>query len=809
MSAGPLSQWISLGRGRTSPTAIRHGFEVLSGLLAHLHAHVGREAWWSPHVWDRNHRKSEAWESASCIAIDIDFIKLIDGKSEHVAPPDDLRPLPTNAVIGLGATLVHQTPRGLRAVWVFAEQCSNREAWIAAATHLCDQLLVLLADTGFEVDRGASLDLARLFWTSGATVDGHKRTDEVQVLGDAVHLQDLQADDRDHVHEGVHEAVLAYRRAHPLDIPRSGGECPACGHRDCFGRMPTDQDRWACFSSSHEADSGGVGLQGARCWHGDVLDLHAHAAGCSRVELLRGTGWLGGARPSGRSQGSSPASTKDRPSIILNPGDLRPAITAAEDALLAASDVEPIYQRDGQIVRVVCTDEPTTLRQGVVTPANTLMIAPAGQTFMRTLFEEAALFMRVNKSKDQYRVSCPADLVRGFAESAGLWRLPHLRGIVTAPALRADGTILQSPGYDPESGLLYDPCGVRFPAIKDAPSLDDAKAALRYLLTPVEHFQFCGDSRSVWLAAVLTPFARGMLPSAPMFIFDAPTRGSGKSKLAATAGIIPTGRMPTTMTFVDDADEARKRIVALLRVATSIINIDNVDVPLGGAALCTILTEPVFEDRLLGTNEIVRVSTAATWLGTGNNVCMVGDLPRRVLVCRIDPHCENPEDRQFPFDPVLLAQQRRPELVAAALTLLRAHAVAGRPQCGMKPYGSFEAWSEVIRAACVWAGEPDPLVGRQHIVEQDGGVLAMRVLMVAWHAQFGAQAVTVKHAMEHGGPELQTAIAELIGDVPPVNRSRVLGGHLAKSRDRIMGGYQVVQGASAQGGVLRWASIKS
>ncbi len=712
-------------------------------------------------------------------------------------------------MIGLGATLVHQTPRGLRAVWVLAEQCSDREAWIAASTHLCDRLLVLLADTGFEVDRAASLDVARLFWAPGATVDGHKRTDELQVLGDEVHLEDLQPDHRDAGHRDVREAILGYRQGHPLDAPRSGGTCPLCGHHGCFGRMPTDPGRWACFSSSHEVDSGGVGLQGARCWHGDVVDLHAHVAGCSRVELLRRTGWLGDRDRRAGAKGSSPAPTKGRPSIILNPGDLRPAITAAEDALLAASDVEPIYQRDGQIVRVVRTAEPTTLRHGVVTPANALMIAPAGQTFMRALFEEAASFVRVNKPGAQCRVSCPADLVRGYAESAGLWRLPHLRGIVTAPALRADGTILQSPGYDPESGLLFDPCGVRFPAIKDAPSLDDAKAALRCLLTPVEHFQFCGDSRSVWLAAVLTPFARGMLPSAPMFIFDAPTRGSGKSKLAATAGVIPTGRMPTTMTFVDDADEARKRIVSLLRVATSIINIDNVDVPLGGAALCTILTEPVFEDRLLGTNEMVRMSTAATWLGTGNNVCMVGDLPRRVLVCRIDPHCENPEDREFPFDPVLLAKQRRPEFVAAALTLLRAHAVAGRPQCGLKPYGSFEVWSEVIRAPCVWAGEPDPLVGRQHIVEQDGGVLAMRVLMVAWHAQFGAKAVTVKQAIEDGGPELQAAIAELIGDVPPVNRSRVLGGHLAKSRDRIMGGYQVVQGASAQGGVLRWASIKS
>ena len=40
----------------------------------------------------------------------------------------------------------------------------------------------------------------------------------------------------------------------------------------------------------------------------------------------------------------------------------------------------------------------------------------------------------------------------------------------------------------------------------------------------------------------------------------------------------------------------------------------------------------------------------------------------------------------------------RPELLVAALTVLRAYFVAGRPGQGLSPFGSFEAWSDLIAA---------------------------------------------------------------------------------------------------------------
>lgn len=71
---------------------------------------------------------------------------------------------------------------------------------------------------------------------------------------------------------------------------------------------------------------------------------------------------------------------------------------------------------------------------------------------------------------------------------------------------------------------------------------------------------------------------------------------------------------------------------------------------------------------------------------------------------------EQPEDRTTFQHPSLLAYVRaqRQRLVVAALTVLRAFFVAGRPAHGGTRMGSFEAWDDLIRSAVIWAGLGDP-----------------------------------------------------------------------------------------------------
>lgn len=85
-------------------------------------------------------------------------------------------------------------------------------------------------------------------------------------------------------------AVMQYNRDHQHEYPESHDTCPMCGHHECFGSLPDDPSRWVCFSASHEAP----GVEGTGCFHGDALDLDAHTAGISPVELLRREGYVDG-----------------------------------------------------------------------------------------------------------------------------------------------------------------------------------------------------------------------------------------------------------------------------------------------------------------------------------------------------------------------------------------------------------------------------------------------------------------------------------------------------------------------------------
>lgn len=88
--------------------------------------------------------------------------------------------------------------------------------------------------------------------------------------------------------ESFDAAVAAYNAAHVYDWPRSGGQCPVCQHRGCFGSF-SDSRRWTCHSTGHPA---GVGVGGEGCYTGDALDIDAWRQRKTRLEVLKEGGYL-------------------------------------------------------------------------------------------------------------------------------------------------------------------------------------------------------------------------------------------------------------------------------------------------------------------------------------------------------------------------------------------------------------------------------------------------------------------------------------------------------------------------------------
>lgn len=406
------------------------------------------------------------------------------------------------------------------------------------------------------------------------------------------------------------------------------------------------------------------------------------------------------------------------------------------DAAVDAIANEPsIYQRGGVLVHAV-RDAALADSSCDATPPR---IAQVPLALLRDRLTAVAQFVKVYESKGESKeVPChPPDWCVPAVAARGNWpKIRPLRGLVTAPVLKPDGTVLDAPGYDVASGLLYESDGQNY-SIPQSPSLDDARKALDSITQLVADFPFAkSEHRSAFLAALLTPLARFSFNGpAPLFLFDANVRGSGKSLLADLISQIVAGRPMPRMPNTDDDAEMRKRIMALALGGDQLVLLDNIGSTLGCASLDAALTGTTWKDRILGKSEVSELPLSATWYATGNNVMLAADTSRRVLHIRLDSPHERPELREgFAVADIRKhVRQQRVEYLSAGLVILRAYFVAGCPKASLPSWGSFEGWSDLIRQAVVWCGEPDPGLTREEFIESaDTERNSLRELLHGW-----------------------------------------------------------------------------
>ena len=270
-------------------------------------------------------------------------------------------------------------------------------------------------------------------------------------------------------------------------------------------------------------------------------------------------------------------------------------------------------------------------------------------------------------------VNPPSWLIRTLQQRTGRFRFPVLVGLVNAPTLRADGTVLDKPGYDQATGLIFDPRGQVFPKISLRPTRQQAEAALAKLSELIAGFPFVGPAdRAVALSAILTACCRHSLPTAPLHAFTAPAAGTGKTKIVDISSVISTGREAGVISQSPIEEEMEKRLSAMLLQGASAIAIDNCTASLDGNFLCIALTQATTLVRPLGTSKQVEVNTSAFISATGNNLTIKGDMTRRAIVSHLDAKMERPELREFSFEPVERAKAERGVYVVAALTILLA-----------------------------------------------------------------------------------------------------------------------------------------
>jgi bifunctional DNA primase/polymerase-like protein len=508
-----------------------------------------------------------------------------------------------------------------------------------------------------------------------------------------------------------------------------------------------------------------------------------------------------------------PPDPKGRPRILVKGGTLHETVTRAEEIFLASSG-DQIYQRGGMLTRLVRTAS-LSIRDATERRPGALMLLPVDAVYLADRLTELIAFFRWDARSQDYRaIDCPERIAKTLLARAGRWKARTIIGIVEAPTLRPDGTILDTPGYDEQTRLYFDPGGVIYPPIPDQPNLDDARSAVAILKYLIKDFPWVAASDcSAVLALFLTVLMRLTLRAAPLFVLRAPTMASGKSLLADCAAMIATGRTAPAMAQGQNDEEDRKRILAVLMEGQPVACVDNVERPLGGPALCSVLTQETWRDRVLGVSRTVSVPTAVTWIATGNNIIIVGDLVSRVVPCDIDPRVEHPEERSFEIKPREYVLQHRAELVVAALTILRAYHVAGLPDQGLSVFGRFEDWSDLIRSALVWAGEVDPCEGRKRLRRIDPIGRHIQAVLEHWHEALGSREVSTHEVIRAATAEPEKAerafyacLWEVAAGEGGIDARR-LGHWLARHERRREGGLHVERAGERQG-VALWMVVR-
>ena len=319
------------------------------------------------------------------------------------------------------------------------------------------------------------------------------------------------------------------------------------------------------------------------------------------------------------------------------------------------------------------------------------------------------------------------------------------------PVFLGDGRILETPGYDPKSGLVYEPNDT-FPPVPASVSPLEATAAANDILELVEQFPYAKNHhKAVFLAATLTPFVRHAFAApVPAFLFDGNVRGSGKSLQTDIISIMATGREMTRTSCPQEENELRKTIVALLMEGDSLCLFDNLSAPFGGPVLDELLTSVTYKGRILGVSKTTRaLPNKITIFATGNNMTLKGDSDRRVLLCRLEAKEENPEERKGFKIPDLIgyAKEHRGRLVVAALSILRAFHQAGQPDQGITALGGYDQWNRTVRQAVYWAMGLDPCAGKDELRELNDSTNNLGVLLQEWQLLNDGNATTAAEAI--------------------------------------------------------------
>ena len=286
---------------------------------------------------------------------------------------------------------------------------------------------------------------------------------------------------------------------------------------------------------------------------------------------------------------------------------------------------------------------------------------------------------------------------------------------------------------------------------------------------------------------------------------QAPKRGRTTSGETASALGCAAQRTRPTRSGTRFLPEASCPAGGELLSSPPAVLVDNIT-EVKSAALAAAITSRIWTDRLIGTSRDVHVEVHSAWVLTGNDPALSRELAGRAVRIRLDAGMDHPEERTDFRHPRLRqwAESHRPELVRASLVLINAWVAEGCPE-GSATLGGFEPWSGIMGGIFEVVGIEGFLQDREHLyAASDVERSAKRQFVQAWREQFGFRPVGVGDLF----PVVVSQAIDLdLGDGTERSRKSRLGKLLARARDTVIDGYQIVPAGDRQRAQL-WKLVR-
>jgi hypothetical protein len=376
------------------------------------------------------------------------------------------------------------------------------------------------------------------------------------------------------------------------------------------------------------------------------------------------------------------------PAIQANNRKLRNVTKDAIGALERSNNPPIYFLRGGSLVRFRTDEHDMPLLETI------------NESMLIGRLARVANFYSLGAQNEIRDCDPPAKVAKDII-AKGSWSFPPIVGIVEAPVLRPEGSIMMEQGYDNLTGLYYYPApGFEMDPIPDIPMEGEVIRAKELLLEVFQDFPFKDDgSKANMLGLLITPLVRPAINgNIPLALITAPSMGTGKTKLGSIVSQIATGHEPSMMPYSQESEEMRKKVTSLLRVSANVIVMDNITVELNSEILSSVLTTALWGDRLLGKNEMLRLPQRAIWIANGNNLRIGGDLPRRCYSIELDAKISQPWKRTgfHHSDLVEWVIAKRPELMRSVFILVRAWVSKGKPTFSEVQVGGFSQWVNIV-----------------------------------------------------------------------------------------------------------------